>query len=212
MNTSVLFAQEKTTIMYIGDPMCSWCYGFSPEISEIKSYFSDYDFKIVLGGLRPHGKEQINEMKSFLQSHWEQVNSITNQPFSYAILDEKELVYDTEPACRAVVAARTMNKDIDLDFFKNIQIAFYSKNLNTNMISTYLSIAQKYNLDLEKYKDLYLSNEIKDQTIEDFNLASKIGIKGFPAVILSYNNKLYFVCNGYMPAKKVIKNIERIIN
>jgi len=27
---------EGSTLIYISDPMCSWCYGFAPEISEIK--------------------------------------------------------------------------------------------------------------------------------------------------------------------------------
>jgi len=51
---ATISAQDKS-IIYIGDPMCSWCYGFGPEISKIKAEFPEVDFQIVMGGLRPYG-------------------------------------------------------------------------------------------------------------------------------------------------------------
>ena len=74
MNFNWIIAQDKTTIIYVGDPMCSWCYGFSPEITKVKEQFPLLDFRIVLGGLRPNGKEEINGMADFLKKHWEHVN------------------------------------------------------------------------------------------------------------------------------------------
>ena len=39
MNSSNLNAQ-RDTLIYIGDPMCSWCYGFAPEMDKILEAFS----------------------------------------------------------------------------------------------------------------------------------------------------------------------------
>jgi protein-disulfide isomerase-like protein with CxxC motif len=41
-------------------------------------------------------------------------------PFNYDRLKDESLVYDTEPACRAVVVARSMKPEIELDFFKDV--------------------------------------------------------------------------------------------
>lgn len=38
---------QSPTIIYIGDPLCSWCYAFAPEISEVKEALANYDFKLV---------------------------------------------------------------------------------------------------------------------------------------------------------------------
>ena len=210
MNFNWLYAQDKTTIIYIGDPMCSWCYGFAPEISKVKGNYPAFDFKIVLGGLRPNGTEQINGMKDFLKEHWEHVNEASKQPFKYDVLDEKDFVYDTEPACRAVMVAREMKPNIEMDFFKNVQTAFYADNKNTNNITTYVQLARTHGLDEAKFKSLFESEEIKQKVKEDFVLASNMGVSGFPAVIISKNGELHLVCKGYMKAEQLIKNIDKI--
>ena len=211
MNFNWLLAQDKTTIIYVGDPMCSWCYGFAPEITEVKNHFSDLEFKTILGGLRPNGKETMADLGSFLKGHWEQVNEASNQPFTYAILDDKSFVYDTEPACRAVVAAREMNPNIEFNFFKGIQNLFYVENKNPGDVSSYTDLVKKFGLDFEKFKELFESEEIKEKTKADFSLASQMGISGFPAVVISKNGELHLAAKGYMKSDQLIKNINKII-
>ena len=40
-------------LVYLADPMCSWCYGFSPVIAAIAERFEDrMPLQLVMGGLR----------------------------------------------------------------------------------------------------------------------------------------------------------------
>ena len=211
MNFQWLFAQEKTTIIYVGDPMCSWCYGFAPEILEVKKHFSSYDFKIVVGGLRPEGTETMEKLGDFLRHHWEDVHKASNQPFKYDILEQKKFIYNTEPACRAVVTVRAIHPEMEMEFFKGVQHAFYAENKQTNDVNTYTDIASSLQIDTEKFKTLYLSEEIKKKTKEDFALASQMGVTGFPAVIISHKGELHLVARGYTKADQLIKNINKII-
>ena len=65
---------QQDTLFYIGDPMCSWCYGFSPEVSKIKTALDkNTEFKIIVGGLRPNGQETMTDLGDFLKHHWEEV-------------------------------------------------------------------------------------------------------------------------------------------
>ena len=64
---------EENTIIYIGDTMCSWCYGFAPELDKFISNHKDYKVRIVNGGLRPGNTEKINTMSDFLKSHWVEI-------------------------------------------------------------------------------------------------------------------------------------------
>ena len=45
-------------LISVGDPMCSWCWGFAPEIDSLAD---DYPVDVVVGGLRPGHMAQTLE-------------------------------------------------------------------------------------------------------------------------------------------------------
>src|SRR5438034_10575944 len=95
------------TLIYIADPMCSWCYGFGPELSALLNGLPEMELDIVVGGLRAHNTSVMDEnLKATLLTHWRHVEEASGLPFSNEALAHEGFVYNTEPACRAVVAAR----------------------------------------------------------------------------------------------------------
>ena len=52
-----------THLIYIADPMCSWCYGFGPELTSLLDTLPDARLDIVLGGLRAYNTEVMDEAK-----------------------------------------------------------------------------------------------------------------------------------------------------
>src|SRR5690606_15339898 len=115
----------------------------------------EYEFRLVMGGLRPGGTETNADLGEFLLHHWKDVEKRSGQPFNYDVLKDKEMVYDTEPACRAVVVARKMKPEIELAFFKEVQNAFYVQGHKMNDIETYLELAQHFELDKNMFKTLF---------------------------------------------------------
>ena len=73
----------KKELIYIGDPMCSWCWGFSPVLQEIRKQFQDHlAFSVIVGGLRAGTSENLTEdLKQDIRGHWTEVNKMTGQPF-----------------------------------------------------------------------------------------------------------------------------------
>ena len=41
--------------------------------------------------------QSIADMKDFMKGHWADVNKASGQSFNYGILDQRDLIYDTEP-------------------------------------------------------------------------------------------------------------------
>ena len=39
-------------LVYIGDPMCSWCYGFGKELSALMQRMPEIELDIRVGGVR----------------------------------------------------------------------------------------------------------------------------------------------------------------
>lgn len=190
--------------------MCSWCYGFAPEITELKKALPEYEFKLVLGGLRPGGTETNEDLGEFLAHHWKDVEKRTSQPFNYEILKDSNLVYDTEPACRAVVTARNLKPEIELDFFKAVQSSFYVDAKDIRDTETYVTLAEQFKIDKEVFRKEFESEEMKYATKADFQLSSEMGVRGFPSVVMNHDGKLYMIANGFSTVENLLKTIEKI--
>ena len=192
--------------------MCSWCHGFSPELDKLLALYPNLEMKLVMGGLRPYNTEKAIDMADFLKAHWVEINQRTKQPFTFNILNDKNFVYDTEPASRAIIVARTMNPEIEYAFFKAVQMAFYRDNKNTNLIDTYLPIAAQFGLELNAFERFFSSEEIKTRTKADFHLSQQFGIKGFPSLILKHNGNFTQLSNGYNEAKNIDLIIKKVLS
>mgnify|MGYP000014272055 CR=1 FL=1 len=193
----------EDALIYVGDAMCSWCHGFSPELDKLIQNHPDLNFHIINGGLRPHGTETNETMADFLRSHWVEIAERTGQPFAYDILEDKEFIYDTEPSARAAVTARIMDPSKEYDFFKLIQMAFYRDNKDTNKTETFTQLAEEFGFDKTQFENIYNSEQAKLQTQSDFQLASQIGVRGFPSMVIKLDGKFIQISNGYREAKDI---------
>ena len=207
-----LSSQEKPTILYFGDPMCSWCYGISPELDAVKEHFRDKaDFRIVLGGLRPYNTETMGDLKLFLTDHWKEVQRASGQPFRYEILDRSEMRYDTEPACRAVVTIREKYPDKAFEFFKGIQHAFYYENRDLSKIENYIDILKSLEIDVDYFQRSFDSEEMKERVKRDFKMSSSMGIHGFPTLVLKTGNEYHLIANGYTSSENMIERLNTLM-
>lgn len=207
-----MMAQETTKLIYFADPMCSWCYGFSPELSKVVKDLDDsIDFEIVMGGLRPYNTETMTDLEDFLKEHWAQVAQRSGQPFSYGILKEAEIVYDTEPACRAVAIMRELNPAQAFPFFKAIQNAFYNENKNPNLSATYVDLVSDFDVDKKVFQEAFDSEQWKTKIKDDFQYAASLGVRGYPTLVLQKGKDLYLLTNGYSEAAPVLERIEKTL-
>ncbi|MBC7884068.1 MAG: DsbA family protein [Saprospiraceae bacterium] len=196
---------QKDTLIYIGDPMCSWCYGFSRELDKIRAEFPEVPFEMVMGGLRAGGTETIGELSDFLYHHWIEVQKTSGTKINFSILKESDIMYDSEPACRAVIVANKLKPGISYEYFKAAQESFYFHNNLPNDIDTYINLAVKFGINPEKFHKLFIAKQSQADTYSEFDLASAMGVKGFPSLIAKIDGKLYIVTSGYQKADRIIK-------
>lgn len=198
----------KPTLIYVGDPMCSWCYGLAPHLDKVlEEYTNRIDFHIIMGGLRPYNKQVIADMKSFLESHWRKVEAASGQSFNTDILSDTTITYDTEPPCRAVVIVRNMDAKQAYLFYKKVQRAFYFENKNLHIGESYHSILEDLALDIEEFSRHFQSDHYKSLVREDFVAAAEMGIRGYPTLILQKADRLHMICNGYNSSEHIIQKI-----
>jgi putative protein-disulfide isomerase len=116
----------------------------------------------------------------------------------------KGFVYDTEPVCRAVVAARILAPEADLlKVFRAFQHAFYVDALDTTAgkVLAMVGAAALNTIGHAVTPDDFLAVWLKQSTIDtasaDFAKARAAGVASFPTLFLEQNGTLRRVGNGY---------------
>ena len=200
-------------IIYVGDPMCSWCWGISPQLNALQRYSQQtgIPFTLVMGGLRPGGGDEWNsEFKDFLKHHWEEVNKRSGQPFGFALFKEDNFNYDTEPACRAVVTIRAIAPKKALRFYELVQYSFYVESNDPKNVAFYQPICEKLGIDFTEFSEKFSSEEMRYATHLDFAQSRQLGASGFPSVMYRKKDKVHFIARGYSDYENMKETLEAI--
>ena len=198
--------------VYFADPMCSWCYGFSPVVATLAERFEGrLPLDLVMGGLRAGNTEPMRaEDKDYIRGAWTRVGAASGQPFEFSFFDREGFVYDTEPACRGVVTARRLLPQMALQFMARIQQAFYAENRDMTSPDEIAAVAEEAGLEREAFADAFLAPDTRNETFRDFLTAQQLGIHGFPTLIAGSEAEGYaLVTNGYRPLDDILEPMER---
>lgn len=200
-----------TGLIYVGDPMCSWCWGFAPEIERLAE---DTEVEVVVGGLRPGpmARELDDKMASPLAHHWQEVAERTGQPFDSGFLDRRDgWVYDTEPAAVAVTQMREMRAESALGYFTDIQMAFYGRGEDVTDFDVLASLAAPFDVDTSEFAVALGTEEARKRAWGDFARSRNWGIAGFPALIGEQGDgRLVLLARGWTPAETIQERIESL--
>ena len=190
--------------VYVGDPMCSWCWGFAPVLDRLDT---DYEIPIrtVVGGLRPGAAAQPLDdgAKRMIAHHWHQVEEASGQPFDHSFFDRDDWVYDTELAAVAVVAMRQLDEKVTLPFFVRLQQAFYTEGVDLTDPSVYPALVSGFDVDAARFVELLAADETKQAAYGDFAQARRFGIAGFPTLLLREDAAHHVVTYGYAPIDRI---------
>jgi putative protein-disulfide isomerase len=186
-------------LVYIADPLCSWCYGFGPELAKLLARHPDTRVDLVMGGLRPFNREPATDaFKGMIREHWDHVAAASGLPFDRAAIDREGFVYDTEPACRAVVTGRALDASRAPGLMNAIQRAFYRDARDVMRAEVLADIAAECGYDRDTFLAQLESGDMREQTKQDFATAQSMGVSGFPTLGAAYGPQLYLVTSGFV--------------
>ena len=71
-------------LLYVVDPMCSWCWGFTGVRAQVSEEFPDHEWQLVMGGLAPDSDEPMEEeTRAYVQDAWRAVAQRTGAEFNH---------------------------------------------------------------------------------------------------------------------------------
>ncbi|MDZ3990404.1 DsbA family protein [Pseudomonas sp. Teo4] len=192
-------------LLYVMDPMCSWCWGFAPVAAALiaQAREAGVSTRLVPGGLRTGGSALDASTRKYILEHWQAVAEATGQPFRFDGAMPDGFVYDTEPACRALVAARELDAERVWPLLALIQRSFYEQGVDVTRAPQLVELAEQAGFDRERFAQHFAGHDIRTATAADFSWVQDLGIAGFPTLLAERNGQLALLTNGYQPLERL---------
>jgi putative protein-disulfide isomerase len=205
-------------LVYVADPMCSWCYGFAPALDallESPRGEQPPTLSLVMGGLRPYTSEPLSAAKADeIFEHWRHVHEASGQPFApapHTALHRIGFVYDTEPASRAAVTVRSRWPQLAWAFFKTVQQAFYADAKDVTQRSVLADLAQHQGIARAEFEAAFDSDAMRNATRRDFAQSQAWGVRGFPTLLVEQGSTLQVICHGYCGAGALQQRLTAVL-
>jgi len=203
-------AAVHPTLLYIHDPMCSWCWGFRPAWDELVAQIPrSVHVSRIVGGLAPDSDEPMPaEMQAYLGQTWHTIQSrIPGTRFNFDFWTECKPRRSTYPACRAVIAARAQGEQYDLIMTRQIQQAYYQQARNPSDNDTLIELSGEIGLDTERFADDLVDPGTHALLLDEINQARSIGIDSFPSLMLEQDGQYTRILSSYTDVEPILDQI-----
>jgi putative protein-disulfide isomerase len=191
------------TILYFFDPLCGWCYGFSPVIKKLQEEFSDaMSFRAVCGGMITGDRVRpIADKADYIRSaipRLEQMTGVTfGEKYYKNILDSSDYVSDSTPPSIAVNALKMLTHSNGIEIASALKELHFQDGMRYDDEETYRKLAGKFGVQDSALLEAMNLSEIEDMTFSDFELTHLLEVNGFPSVCVEFNGQYYQIANGY---------------
>lgn len=192
-------------LVYVMDPMCSWCWGFAPIMQALQAQAAavGVELHVVVGGLRSEQERLDSAGRERVINYWQAVQEATGQTFNFTNPLPPDFVYDTEPACRAIVVARETQAPTAWPLAQLIQQAFYCQGRDVTRPAVLVELAKAVGLDPEVFARRFDGQLMRSATQAEIAWAQNLGVTGFPTLLAERNGLLSLLTNGYQPLNRL---------
>lgn len=201
-----------TTLHYIYDPLCGWCYGAAPLLDAAQTV-SGLTVALHAGGmLAGNQRRQIDaSWRSHVIEHDARIAAMTGQLFGDAYLNglllDTSAILDSAPPTCAILAAENL-AGRGLEMLHRIQVAHYQQGRRVADTAVLAALAQDMALpgamfaqEMQAVKDNSLSAHIAQSRA----LLAKVRGPGFPTFVLEdRQGQLHILQTGDYLGKAVL--------
>jgi len=200
-------------LYYIHDPMCSWCWAFRPVWTVVQKALPDaLEVKYLLGGLAPDSDVPMSaETQSMIRRHWQTIEQrVPGTEFNFKFWTACKPRRSTYPACRAVIAARLQDPQMEDAMVLAIQQAYYLQACNPSDDDMLIDLAAGLSLDSEQFRYDLNSTATQNLLMQDMQQAQNMGVQSFPGLVLENGGAYHAIPVDYNHAEIMTRRIWNI--
>jgi len=201
----------QDTLIYVHDPMCSWCWGFEPTRRKIfEALAGRMQIRRMVGGLAPDSDAPMPAaMRSMLQQAWHRIEqTIPGTKFNFEFWEKCSPRRSTYPANRAVIAAREQGDEYDSKMTARIQRAYYLEAKNPSDNSTLIELAADIGLDSERFSASLVADSTEEKLSAEIQATREMGIDSFPGLAVLKAGGLHHIGLNYTHPELMLREIE----
>jgi len=202
-------------LIYIHDPMCSWCWGFAPTLTMLQQQLPAYlGFVRLLGGLAPDSDQPMStQMQLQLQDTWRRIQQrIPGTRFNFDFWKECRPRRSTWPACRAVIVARQADPVLEQPMIEAIQHAYYLDARNPSDTATLASLAADLGLDATEFSEQLHAAETRRLLEQEIRESRQIGADSFPSLRLQLGDRYRSIPVDYLNSPPMLEAIHSLLD
>ncbi|MBI0438913.1 DsbA family protein [Dickeya dianthicola] len=190
------------TLNYLFDPLCGWCYGASPVLTELRD-IPGIKLELMPTGLfSGTGARPMNdEFAAYAWENDQRISNTTGQPFSRIycekVLQDRQKKFDSGSATLAITAVSLSYPTRELDALKAIQHARYVEGLDVTSLSVLAGVLSSLGLEnaakkvLAPAADLLEANHTRTERAK--RLMREFGARGVPTFISESGSKRWML-------------------
>ncbi|NSL56363.1 DsbA family protein [Uliginosibacterium aquaticum] len=180
---------STTTLHYIYDPLCGWCYGAAPLVKAAREVLHVIAHG---GGMMTGARRQpvTAQLSDFVKPHDARIAQLSGQPFGEGyrdgLLRDTAAVFDSEPPTAAMLAAEEI-AGRGLDMLAQLQIAHYVEGRRIADRAVLIEVAASLGLDAESFAvalDRQSGEAVQAHIQQTRAFMAKVGAQGFPSFVL----------------------------
>lgn len=206
-------------LIYCYDAYCGWCYGFSKTISEVETYYNqNIQFETLSGGMvTPKTPTHISVTANYILQAIPKVTATTGVKFGSDFIWHLEnptqtdwFPDSTKPSIAACII-KEKNPLLQIKFIEALQFGLFVEGRDLTDDEAYRHLLPLFNFESEEFYLKLKDEKYKKMALNEFDMCEKLQVKGFPAIYLQHNNKIYTVANGFTNKEVIIERINKII-
>lgn len=202
-------------LLYLHDPMCSWCWAFRPAFTALREQLpTELTLRRVVGGLAPDNDQPMpEEMRAKLKGVWRTIQeTVPGTRFNFAFWETCTPRRSTYNACRAVLAATRISPGHEDLMIEAIQRAYYLDARNPSDVDTLINLAAEIGLDRERFSAEIASDGVEARLREEVAFARREPFHGFPSLAIRTESGLHPVEVDYGDPEAMRRQIDAILS
>ena len=203
----------KNTLIYVHDPMCSWCWGFEPVRQKLfDAVADDFEIRRLVGGLAPDSQEPMPmAMQTSLQQTWQRIEQvIPGTSFNYDFWRDCAPRRSTYPGNRAVIAARQQGDRFDEAMTARIQQAYYQEARNPSDDETLIELAENIGLEVDAFTSSLKSEATQQLLVDEIHSARAMNMDSFPSLMVEQGGGLHPLMINYTDVDAMLRQVAQI--
>ncbi|MHA7963959.1 DsbA family protein [Paenibacillus sp. CAU 1782] len=206
---------KKFTLYYVTDPICSHCWALEPVLNRfIRQYGHYFNLKVVMGGLLPswHGfADRSNGIQkpADVAHHWKEVGLHSRMPIDGSLWISDPILSSYPPSrVFKVIAHRHPGKEVE--FLRRARVAVFVFNRNIAEDAVLIDLVDAVGLDGAKVIEESGLDSAQALLDGDFELASTLGARGFPTLVMVNEENKGVKISGARPLETYVSALQQI--